>query len=368
MIQPRQHPGDELRTVERFDLVHNEAALAHHPPLAHEEQLDGRLELIVADADDVEVLVPGPGKLLLLDRTPHASQAVPQPRSELELQFRRCLSHALFEIIDNVLGVPLEETDQIPHKPVVGVCVDLADAGSSALLDVVQQARPAEPLMGLQLAVAAGADRERPQQQVERLPDGICVAVRAEVPIPALAPTPNHHCSGPLVKEGDREERVRLVVSQPYVEPRLMPLDEAVLQHERLDLGGDLDPLNGRSRGDHLGGAWMPPGGIAEVAVQPGAQALGLADVDDAAVRVQELVTPRRIWYRSPRWTQTHTGRLWSRAGRCARVGGSRTLCSRDPAGRNVAESPAASNAMASVPTGSSPKRLSPIGGYGEAV
>ena len=207
-----------------------------------------------------------------------------------------------------------EESHQLAHQAVVVVPADLPHARACALLDVVQQARPAEPLVGRELAVAAGADREGSQQQVERLTYRIGVPVRPEVPVAALAPTPYHHRPRPFVCQRHRQERVRLVVTQPDIEPRLMPLYEAVLEHQRFDLGGHLDPLDRGGRGHHLGGAMVQPSRVAEIAVQPRPQALGLAHVDDAAVRIQELVAPRCIRYRSPRRTQAHTCRLRSSA------------------------------------------------------
>ena len=297
MVQPREHTGDELRAVECLHLVHDEPSLAHHPPLAHEEQLDGRFQLVVADADHVEVLVAGPGELLFLDGTPDAGEPIPQPGRQLELKFGRRIGHALFEIVDDRVGIAFEKTHQLPDEPVILVSPDLAHARPCALLDVVQQARPAEPLVGGQLVVAAGADRERPQQQVERLTDGVGVPVGPEVPVAALAPPAHDHGTGPLVCQGHRQERVRLVVAKPHVESRLVPLDEAVLEHERLDLGRHFDPFDRRGRGDHLRGAQRQAGGIAEVAVQAGSEALRLAHVDDPPVRVQELVAARRIRY-----------------------------------------------------------------------
>ena len=175
-------------------------------------------------------------------------------------------------------------------RPVVGVVVDLADAGSGALLDVEQQAGPAEPLVPPELVVAAGAQGERAQQQVERLADGIGVAVRTEVAHALALPPPHHHGPGPLVAHGHGQERVALVVAQPDVEPRPVLLDEAVLEHERLDLVADLDPLDGLGGGHHRRGAGRHVAGVLEVVGQPLAQRARLADVDDTALAVLELV------------------------------------------------------------------------------
>ena len=73
--------------------------------------------------------------------------------------------------------------------------------GPAALLDVEQQARPAQARGGVELVVGAGADRERAQQQVERLPDGVGVAVGAEVADALALLAPHDHRPGPLVVE-----------------------------------------------------------------------------------------------------------------------------------------------------------------------
>ena len=310
VVQLLEHPGHKCRTVQLLHFVHDEASLAHHAALADEEQLDCRFELVVADADDVEVLTARPSNLLLLDRPPDTGQPVPQPSRQLEFELDRGVGHSLLKVVHHCVGVAFEKANQLSDQPVVVVPSDLADARSSALLDVVQQARPAEPLVGGQLAVAAGADRERSQQQIQRFADGIGVPVRAEVPIPALATAAHHHRPRPFVKQRHRQERVRLVVSKPHVESRLMPLDEAVLEHERVDLGGNLNPLHRSGRGHHLGCPVMKPPRIPEVAVQARAKILGLADVDDPSVSIEKLIAARCIWHRTRIRSQAHARRL----------------------------------------------------------
>ena len=89
----------------------------------------------------------------------------------------------------------VEEVEQLLDELVVLVVVDVADARRRALLDVRVEARPAEPVVAVELAVGARADRERAQQQVERLADRVGVRVRAEVAdalalLAAHAPSP----------------------------------------------------------------------------------------------------------------------------------------------------------------------------------
>ncbi len=170
---------------------------------------------------------------------------------------------------------------------------DPADARRAALADVAEQARPADLPGALEHAGRAGPRREHAQQQVERLADRPGVAVRAEVPH-ALALGAAHHLQpGVLLVQGDRERGIGLVVAVADVEPRVELLDPGVLELQRLDLGADDRPLDARGRRDHLPGALVQVAEVGEVGVQPLAQALRLADVDDPAALIAELVDPR---------------------------------------------------------------------------
>ena len=160
---------------------------------------------------------------------------------------------------------------------------------------MAEQARPTDAVVVGELVVRARADRKRAQQEVERLPDGVGVAVGAEV-ADALALLAAHdHGPGPLVVEGDGEEGVALVVPQADIEAGLVPLDEAVLEHEGLDVVADLDPLDALGRSHHLGRPRRQQGRVPEVVGKPRPQRQGLAHVDDASVPVLELVGPGSV-------------------------------------------------------------------------
>ena len=163
------------------------------------------------------------------------------------------LLHLTLEPLHHRLGVTAEELDQLVDQTVVLLLVDGPDARGAALLDVTQKARAAQAVVVVELVVRARPHRERPQQQVERLPDGVGVAVGTEVAHALALLAPHDHGPGPLVVEGDGQERVALVVPQPDVEPGPVLLDEAVLEHEGLDVVADLDPLDALGRGHHLG-------------------------------------------------------------------------------------------------------------------
>ena len=289
-VQLLEDPGGEAVVVELLDLVEDEPLPAHDPPPSHVEDLDGRLQVVLCDADDVEVLVAVGHHLLLGDGLLHRRQPVPHAGRPLVLLLVGGGSHLTIEALDDGVGVPVEEVDQLLDQRVVPGVVDLADARSRALLDVEEEARPAEPVVLVVLARRTGADGEAAQQQVERVPDGVGVGVRPEVADALALAAPDDHGPGPLLVQGDGQERVALVVPQAHVEPGTVLLDEAVLEHERLDLVAHLHPLDRGGRGHHLGGARMQPGRILEVAAHPRAQVRGLADVDDPALGVLELV------------------------------------------------------------------------------
>src|SRR5690606_6289436 len=142
---------------------------------------------------------------------------------------------------------------------------------------------------------AAGACREDPEQQVERVADGPGVGVRAEVAHPLALGAAHHLQPGVLLVEGDGQVRVRLVVAVADVEARVVLLDPGVLQLQRLDLGGHGDPVHRGGGGDHLLGARVQRPDVAEVGVQAVTQALRLADVDHPTRLVAEPVDPGRV-------------------------------------------------------------------------
>ena len=156
----------------------------------------------------------------------------------------------------------VEEVEQLLDELVVLLVVDRADARRRALLDVRVEARAAEPVVAVELVLRARADRERAQQQVERLADRVRVRVRTEVADALALLAAQHHRPRPLLVERDREVRVRLVVLQPDVEARPVLLDEVELEEERLDLVADDDPLDA-SRPPAPSGGCAPAAGPA---------------------------------------------------------------------------------------------------------
>ena len=231
-----QDAVDEAAGREFLHLVEDEPLAADDAPLAHVEDLDGGFEFVLGDADHVDVLAALGDHLLLLDRLAHRQQPVAQAGRPLELQIGGRRLHVRFEPVDDLVGVAVEELAQLGDELAVRHLVDLADARAGALLDVEQQARPPETLVLVELRLAAGADREAPQQEVEGVADRVGVGIRAEVAGALALAAAHHQRARPLLVDGDGEERVALVVAQAHVEARVVLLDQRVLEHQRLDL------------------------------------------------------------------------------------------------------------------------------------
>ena len=81
-------------------------------------------------------------------------------------------------------------------------------------------------------------------EDVERLAHLLRVRVRAEVPDARPVPLAGEHHARVLVLDRDGDVRERLVVAQPHVERRPVPLDEVLLEVERLDLAAGDDHLD----------------------------------------------------------------------------------------------------------------------------
>ncbi len=188
------------------------------------------------------------------------------------------------------------------------------DARPRAPLDVEQEAGAPQALVPAELGVGAGPHGERAQEQVERLADRPHVGIGTEVPHPAALSAPHHRRAGPVVADGDRQPRVALVVLQADVEPGLELLDEIVLEQEGLGLRVHHDPLHVVGLVDHLGGARGQAVRVLEVRVEPLAEGLGLAHVEDPPVPVQELVGPGGVRNRAGQGSGHHATSVPCRA------------------------------------------------------
>ena len=143
--------GDERGRLDVFDLVDDEALAPDDAALAHVEHLHARFERVLGEADEVVVLLAGADHLLALDRLAHARELVADAGRELELELVGGVAHPLLEPLDDRVVLAVEEVEELLDELHVLVVVDVADARRRALLDVRVEARPAEPVVAVEL-------------------------------------------------------------------------------------------------------------------------------------------------------------------------------------------------------------------------
>ena len=286
---------DEGAGGDLLDLVGDPAALATHASAADVEDLDGRLQLVLGDRDQVGVGRVGEHDRALLHGLLQGPDVVAQAGRPLVLHLLGRLRHLLLQAADVRARAAGHEVAELLGQFVVLLGGDAADAGRRALADVAEQTGPAGARGVLEDAGRAGAHGEDAQEEVHGVTDRPRVSVRPEV-AHALALVAAHHLDArKFLVHGHREVRVALVVAVLDVEPGVELLDPGVLQLQGLDLCGHHRPLHGSGRGDHRPGARVQVRQVLEVVRQALAQALRLSDVDHPAVLVAEPVHPGRV-------------------------------------------------------------------------
>ena len=211
-------------------------------PVAHLEDLCVRLATIGGDGHRVEAahrLVRHPPAL---QHRAHRLQPVALERRLLELLRLRRRPHPRLEVALDRREAPRQEVDHtLDARPVV-LLRDVPHAGSLTPLDVVVQARTAAA--PARLRPGAGAEHEHLCQHLQRRPHPLGVRIRPEVGATAAVALAREVHPRELLVEGDRDERIGLVVAQADVETRAVLLDEALLREQRLGLGGHHDALH----------------------------------------------------------------------------------------------------------------------------
>ncbi len=278
-----------------LDLVGDPAALAADAAAAHVEDLDGGLQLVLGDRDEVGVGRVGEHDRVLLHGLLQGLDVVAQAGRPLVLHLLGRLTHLLLQAADVRVRAAGHEVAELVGQFAVFLGGDAVHAGGRALADVAEEAGAARTGGVLEHARRARAHREDAQEQVDRVADRPRVRVRPEVAHALLLVTAHHLHARVLLVHRHREVRVALVVAVLDVEPGVVLLDPGVLQLECLDLRGHHRPLHGRGRGDHGAGARVQARQVLEVVRQALAQALRLSDVDHPAVLVTEPVDPRRV-------------------------------------------------------------------------
>ncbi len=251
-----------------LDLVHDPAALTADPAVAHVEDLDRRLELILGQRDHVAVGAVRQHHGLLLQRPLERLDVVAQPGRPLVLLSGSGLPHLGLEPLDESAGLAGHEVTEFLGQLAVLRRVDPAHARRRALADVAKQARPADLARPLEDASRARPHREHPQQRVDGVPDRPGVRVRAEVTDAAALGATHDLDPRELLVHQHGEVGIALVVAVADVEPRVELLDPGVLELERLYLGAHHRPVDPGRRQQHRLGTRVQAGEVSEVGVE----------------------------------------------------------------------------------------------------
>ena len=223
------------------DVLQVEAVAVDHLPVAERKDLNCRAVVCDREPDHVHRPHGPPVGRLPLGEVPDREQAVAVARRLLEPLVAGSLSHPLLELVLDGRGVTRQEPDDAVHDLPVVLLRDRSDARGEAAVDVEVEARDSR--VPPRARALARPEAEDPVEDVERLPNLLRVRVRAEVDGVPAVPLTREHDARVLVCDGHGDVRERLVVAKANVEGRAVPLDEVLLEVERLRL---------RSRHDHL--------------------------------------------------------------------------------------------------------------------
>ena len=278
----------DRRQVLSGDVLEVEAVPVDHLAPAERKDLDGGAVAVGGDADHVDRADGGLVRRLALGQVAHREEPVPVAGRVLEALLGGGRGHPALQLAQDRPRLAREELDDAVDDPAVVLLRDVAHAGRRAALDVVVEARDARVPAGLR--PLARPELEDAVEHVERLAHLLRVRVRAEVPDAAAVPLAGEHHARVVVLHGDRDVRERLVVAQPDVERWPVPLDEILLEVQRLDLGAGDDHLDAADPLAQLRGAGADVARLLEVRAHARAQGLRLADVQHlVTVAVEEV-------------------------------------------------------------------------------
>src|SRR5665647_2827392 len=197
------HRGQVFRVL--GPTLDHPASLTSNPSAADVEHLDRSLELIVGKGKHVGVGRISQHHGRLLQRPGQGPDIVPHPGRLLVVERGSGGRHTGFETLDEPAGVAGHEVAEVLGDHPVLFGADPADTRSGALVDVAEQARPADLSGTCEDTTAAGAHREHAQQLVERLADRPRLGVGTEVSRPLALGSPHHLSAGELLTHGDGE-------------------------------------------------------------------------------------------------------------------------------------------------------------------
>ena len=143
-VELEQEVLDQLGRAALLDAVGHPAALAPDPAAADVEDLDGDLERVLGKGDHVDVGAVAEDHGLLLEGPLHRAEVVAEPGRLLEVLAVGGGVHLPLDPPDERPGLAGHEVAEVVDDLAVVLGADVADAGRGALVDVAEQAGPAD--------------------------------------------------------------------------------------------------------------------------------------------------------------------------------------------------------------------------------
>ena len=300
-------PGHERGRIDVFDLVDDQALAADDPAPAHVEHLDARFERVLFDAEEVEVLLAARDHLLALDRLAHARELVADARRELELELRRRRRSSACRAASAPRRARRRGSRATRRRacrtprgrsrrrtaPRTSRCGRRGTAGRADGADRTSTSCTSGS------GTSAAGGRASPGSRTHARTDRSSARPCASAPRSTIAR--GHSSSRVTARYGyDLSSFSRMLKRGRCCLMRLNSRKNA-----STSFAGDdpLDPLGGQH---HLPRAFLEQMGLEEVVREPGPQALGLPDVDDPALGVEELVRARCVGDRADFGTGDH--------------------------------------------------------------
>ena len=264
--------------------------LADHSSRADEQSLNAGLASGIDHGEQIHVAVGGLDVLLLLHPL-QLGDLVPIACGAFKIQPFGGALHVPLERLQDLAAAPFQKQHAQGDVAPVGLPVDEADAGCAATLDLMLQAGPGTVL---EEAVIALPQAEQLLQNVEALPHRTGGGIGAEVAGLFAAGAAVETQARKVLCGGQLDVGIGLVVPQHHVVGRALPLDEALLQQQRLgfavrDRNGDVRHLGGQGQGLAVEAAG------AEIAADAALEVARLANVEHCPAAVEQAVHARLL-------------------------------------------------------------------------
>ena len=281
-----EEASHERRVVCAVHPLDHPAARAPDAPAAHVDNVHRSVQVVADEREHVSIRAIVEHDRVALQHRAQRLDIVAQLRRTLEVELHGGLTHLLLQVTDHRACAPLHELTQALRELAVLLHGNAPHTRGRALVDVTEQARAPLRLRALKHTSRTRAHREDAKQLIDRLANRPHLRVRAEVARPRPLALARHLHAREALPHRHRQVGVGLVVLKHDVEARIEFLNPRELQGESLDLGPHDGPLHGARGRHHLLGARVQVRQVLEVVGEAIAQVFGLADVDDAALRV----------------------------------------------------------------------------------